>query len=64
MSVLVSVVLLVMSDPAACIAEDVVREGPPFFEWVNISDSTSYCACATKAPIVYCVKREKNSIFL
>ena len=53
-----------MSDPAASIAEDAVRECPPFFEWVNTSASTGYCACVAKTPIVYCAEREQKSYLL
>ena len=40
------VILLVVSATAVRVAGYGVRECPPWFEWVNTSDSSGYCACA------------------
>ena len=38
------------------------KECPPWFEWVNISDSSGYCACSINLPIfVYCDERTQKS---
>ena len=44
------VILLVVSATAVSVAGYGVRECPPWFEWVNTSDSSGYCACATVTP--------------
>ena len=41
------VILLVVSATVVSVAGYGVRECPPWFEWVNTSDSCGYCACAT-----------------
>ena len=41
------VILLVVSATAVSVAGYGMRECPPWFEWVNTSDSSGYCACAT-----------------
>ena len=45
------VILLVVSATAVSVAGYGVRECPPWFEWVNTSDSSGYCACAAITPI-------------
>ena len=59
MAVLVHLTLLVM---AVVSLVETVEECPPWFEWVNISDSSGYCACSTNLPIfVYCEERSQKS---
>ena len=62
MAVLVHLTLLVMTVVSLV---EAVEECPPWFEWVNISDSSGYCACSTNVPkFVYCEERsQKSSIF-
>ena len=59
MAVLVHLTLLVM---AVVSLVEAVEECPPWFEWVNISNSSGYCACSTNIPIfVYCEERSQKS---
>ena len=59
MAALVHITLLVMT--VVSIVE-AVEECPPWFEWVNISDSSGYCACSSNVPIfVYCEERSQKS---
>ena len=44
------VILLVVSATAVSVAGYGVRECPPWFEWVNTSDSCGYCVCAAVTP--------------
>ena len=44
------VFLLVVSATAVSVAGYEVRECPPWFEWVNTSDSCGYCVCAAVTP--------------
>ena len=43
-------ILLVVSATAVSVAGYGVRECPPWFEWVNTSDSSGYCVCAAVTP--------------
>ena len=45
------VILLVVSATAVSVAGYGVRECPPWFEWVNNSDSCGYCVCAAAAAV-------------
>ena len=39
------------------------KECPPFFEWVNTSDSSGYCACAEEVPTgIQCDQRNQVSL--
>ena len=41
------------------------KECPPFFEWVNTSDSSGYCACAEEVPPgIQCEQRNQMSSLL
>ena len=44
------VILLVVSATVVSVAGYGVRECPPWFEWVNTSDSCGYCVCAAVTP--------------
>ena len=44
------VILLVVSATAVSVARYGVRECPPWFKWVNTSDSFGYCACCAVTP--------------
>ena len=59
-------ILLVMSATAVDVAEYGVRECPPWFEWVNTSDSSGYCVCATAATpmVTFCSQRKQTSYVL
>ena len=43
-------ILLVVSAIAVSVAGYGVRKCPPWFEWVNTSDSSGYCVCSTVTP--------------
>ena len=59
MAVLVHLTLLVMTVVSLV---EAVEECPPWFEWVNISDSSGYCACSSNVPnFVYCEERNQKS---
>ena len=45
------VILLMVSATVVSVAGYGVRECPPWFEWVNTSDSCGYCACASHRKI-------------
>ena len=39
-----------------------MEDCPPWFEWVNISNSSGYCACSSNVPnFVYCEERSQKS---
>ena len=42
------------------------KECPPFFEWMNTSDSSGYCACAEELPpgSIQCEQRHQVSLLL
>ena len=44
------VILLLVSATVVSVAGYGERECPPWFEWVNTSDSSGYCACAAVTP--------------
>ena len=44
------VILLLVSATAVSVAGYGVRDCPPWFEWVNTSDSCGYCVCAAVTP--------------
>ena len=53
-------VLLVTFTPVCLVSG--VEECPPWFEWVNNSDSCGYCACPLDAPnFLYCDERNQRS---
>ena len=59
------VILLVMSATAVSVAGYGVRECPPWFEWVNTSDSSSYCVCATvTGSYIHCDQIHQTSYLL
>ena len=56
------VILLVVSATAVSVAGYGVRECPPWFEWVNTSDSSGYCACAAVTPsYIHCDQIHQTS---
>ena len=53
--------LLVTTTAVACIAK-AVKECPPWFEWVNTSDSSGYCACPSQVPdFIHCDERNQRT---
>ena len=59
------VILLVVSATAVSVAGYGVRECPPWFEWVNTSDSCGYCVCAAVTPsYIYCDQIHQTSYLL
>ncbi|CAI8037480.1 hypothetical protein GBAR_LOCUS20960 [Geodia barretti] len=53
--------LLVTTTAVACIAK-AVKECPPWFEWVNTSDSSGYCDCPSELPnFIHCDERNQRS---
>ena len=53
--------LLVILIVSVCLV-DGVKECPPWFEWVNASDSSGYCACPREVPpFLYCDERNQRS---
>ena len=59
------VILLVVSATAVSVAGYGVRECPPWFEWVNTSDSSGYCVCAAVTPsYIYCDQMHQTSYLL
>ena len=51
------VILLVVYATAVSVAGYGVRECPPWFEWVNTSDSCGYCACSAVTPsYIHCAQ--------
>ena len=53
--------LLVTTTAVACIAK-AAKECPPWFEWVNTSDSSRYCACPSQVPdFIYCDERNQRT---
>ena len=59
------VILLVVSATAVSVAGYGVRECRPWFEWVNTSDSSGYCVCATVKPsYIHCDQIHQTSYLL
>ena len=59
------VILLVVSATAVSVAGYGVRECPPWFEWVNTSDSCGYCVCAAVTPsYIHCDQIHQTSYLL
>ena len=58
-------ILLVVSATVVSEAGNGVRECPPWFEWVNTSDSSGYCVCATAAtPMVTICSQQKQTSYV
>ena len=53
-------VLLILCTPVCLV--DSMKECPPWFEWVNTSDSSGYCACPSQVQnFIYCDERNRRS---
>ena len=54
---------LLMTSTTAIQLVEGEKECSPFFEWVNTSDSSSYCACAKDVPPgIQCEQRKQVSL--
>ena len=53
-------VLLILCTPVCLVAG--MKECPPWFEWVNTSDSSGYCACPSQVPdFIHCDERNQRT---
>ena len=60
-----SFLILLITSTLAVWLVDGVKQCPPWFEWVNTSDSSGYCACASELPLgIHCEQINQVSALL